>query len=47
MGRQAGRSHDPANGHVAPHHREVVGVALAADHGGAEGDGFGIGGASA
>jgi hypothetical protein len=34
--------HDPADGQAAPDHSEVVGVALAVDHGDAQGDGFGI-----
>jgi hypothetical protein len=38
--RQSARLHDPANGQAAPDHGEVVGVALAADHGDAQGDGF-------
>jgi hypothetical protein len=35
--------HDPANRQAAPDHLIVVGVALASDHGGAEGDGFRVG----
>jgi hypothetical protein len=38
--RQSARLNDPANGQAAPDHGGVVGVALATDHGDAQGDGF-------
>jgi hypothetical protein len=41
--RQTGRAHDPACRQAAPDHGEVVGVRLAADHGGGQGDGFVVG----
>jgi hypothetical protein len=43
IGRCAARPHDPVNGHAAPDHGVVVDMALTGDHGGAQGDGFGIG----
>jgi hypothetical protein len=33
--RGAGRLPDPADGHGAPDHREIVGAAVPCDHGGA------------
>jgi hypothetical protein len=41
--RRSGTAHDAADGHAAPDDLEIVGVALTGDHGGAQGEGFGIG----
>jgi hypothetical protein len=42
MVRRAGAFHNPADRPAAPNHLIVVGVIIAADHGGAQGDRFGI-----